>query len=308
MQWQGRIDGLDDAHLRLHQMITPYQSQQQPGAVLLGFACDEGVLRNQGRIGAAQAPDLIRQQLANMAIHAPFPLYDAGNIMCENHALEETQRQLADKVQGLLEQSHFPLILGGGHEMAYGSFLGLFNAVHTQSPATTIGIINFDAHFDLREDSWATSGTPFFQAAQHLHAQQQAFHYLCLGISEQSNTRVLFERAHQLQVNYILDKQLTNISETVCKLEQFLQKVDIIYLSIDLDVFSYTQAPGVSAPAVLGVPLAVVEQLLQPIFLSKKVRIADIAECNPHYDIQSHTARLAAYLTMEILKNHIKNA
>lgn len=307
MQWQGRIDGPGSAHLRLHQRITPFTTKQQRGIVLLGFACDEGILRNQGRIGAASAPDAIRAQLANMVIHQQFYLYDAGNLNCVDHDLEQAQQQLAHTVSELLTQGHFPIVLGGGHEMAYGDFLGVFHA-YAQKPAS-IGIINFDAHFDLREQDQSTSGNSFAQAASFMKDNKHNFHYLCLGICEHSNTKALFDKAHALQVDYILDKDLSfnYKAENILQIDQFLEKVDIIYLSIDLDVFSYSQAPGVSAPAVLGVPLTVVEQLLAHIFLSKKVCLVDIAECNPHLDIGHQTARLAAYLTMEIINNHCKN-
>ncbi len=301
MRWQGRIDGQGPEYLRVHQIINPYKPKQQPGIVILGFECDEGVARNHGRVGAAKAPDIIRQHLANMAIHQDFYLYDAGNITCEAQALERSQQQLAEKLSALLQEKQFPIILGGGHEMAYGSFLGLFKAL---KPDSRIGIINFDAHFDLREQTTASSGTPFFQIAQQLQAHQQVFHYLCLGICENSNTKALFASADELKVDYIFDKELQmNTTKNIQCIDQFLKKVDHVYLSIDLDVFSYMQAPGVSAPAVLGVPLIIVEQLLQHIFLSRKVRLADIAECNPQYDIQNHTSKLAAYLTMEMIKN-----
>jgi formiminoglutamase len=306
-QWQGRIDGQDREHLRFHQLITPFKSAQPPGVALLGFASDEGVKRNHGRIGAAKAPDVIRQQLANMAIHQTFNIYDAGNISCEGN-LELAQQQLADFIKVLLEEGHFPITLGGGHEVAYGSFMGLFQHVQSQPSIPRIGIINFDAHFDLRENIQATSGTPFLQIAQQLQQHQQDFNYLCLGISENSNTSALFERAKSLNVDYILDNKLNlmRILEHKLHIERFLEQVDMVYLTIDLDVFSYTQAPGVSAPAVLGVELAVVRQLLQYIFLSKKVRLVDIAECNPDCDIHNHTARLAAYLVMEMIKNHVR--
>jgi formiminoglutamase len=299
--WQGRIDGQGPEHLRIHQLVTPFKREQKPGIVMLGFACDEGVRRNQGRTGAAMAPDIIRRQMANFAVHHDFHLYDAGNIACEGEDLESAQHVLANTVQDILEQGHFPITLGGGHEVALGSFLGLFNAYKAKAPR--IGIINFDAHFDLR-DGVASSGSPFLQIAQHLEAHGQAFHYLCLGICENSNTQALFNRAKDLKVGFIYDNQLTTkyMAKNLHQIEQFLEKVDIIHLSIDLDVFSYTQAPGVSAPAALGVGLEVIEQLLQVIFSSKKVRLADIAECNPTYDIQHHTARLAAYLTMDIIK------
>ncbi|MGA2654367.1 MAG: arginase family protein, partial [Gammaproteobacteria bacterium] len=147
--------------IRIHQLVTSYKPRQEPGVVLLGFACDEGVRRNHGRVGAALAPDIIRSQMANFAVHHNFHLYDAGNIACEGEDLEGAQQTLGHQVQDILKDQHFPIILGGGHEVAYGSFLGLFNAYKAHKPR--IGVINFDAHFDLREGPSASSGTPFWQ-------------------------------------------------------------------------------------------------------------------------------------------------
>ncbi|MCP6618117.1 arginase family protein, partial [Klebsiella pneumoniae] len=58
------------------------------GIALLGFECDEGVKRNQGRPGAAQAPDVLRGALANMASHQGHArLVDMGSIFVEGNAL-----------------------------------------------------------------------------------------------------------------------------------------------------------------------------------------------------------------------------
>ena len=65
-------------------------------------------------------------------------------------------------------------------------------------PLANIGIINLDAHFDLRQDQYATSGTPFRQIAEHLDIKEQPFHYLCIGISQFSNTASLYEQAFDL--------------------------------------------------------------------------------------------------------------
>ena len=45
------------------------EAEAVPHVALLGYACDEGVRRNKGRIGAAQGPDAIRKQLARLAYH-----------------------------------------------------------------------------------------------------------------------------------------------------------------------------------------------------------------------------------------------
>ena len=55
--WQGRDDRHEASNaLRLFQTVRQSDTQQPSGngIALIGFACDEGVRRNQGRTGAAQ--------------------------------------------------------------------------------------------------------------------------------------------------------------------------------------------------------------------------------------------------------------
>jgi formiminoglutamase len=56
------------------------------------------------------------------------------------------------------------------------------------------------------------------------------------------------------------------------------------------------EAPGVSAPAARGVPLALLEPLLETVRDSGKLRLMDLAELNPEQDIDSRTAKVAARL------------
>ncbi len=145
----------------------------------MGFACDEGVRRNKGRVGAAGAPLAVRKLLANSAWHLGQPVYDGGDVHCENGDLDAAHGHLAERVARLLDEGHFPLVLGGGHEVAFGSWSGL--NLHLAGRGR-IGIINFDAHFDLRMKlEQASSGTPFFQIAEQCAAQGSPFTYACLG-------------------------------------------------------------------------------------------------------------------------------
>lgn len=301
-QWTGRQDGTTTEHLRIHQIISPV-NPQKPGVTLVGFASDEGVARNNGRVGAKEAPNLIRAQLAGLPIHQPTQLYDAGTVACEAHDLEGAHQQLSNAVSGLLAQNHFPIVLGGGHEVAFGSFSGLFDYVQTHQPGQKIGIINFDAHFDLRENDVASSGTPFLQAANLSGQHQQPFHYLCLGVAEHANTAVLFQRADALGCEYVLDHDMTerNLADIQAKIDAFIKQVDVLYVTIDLDVFPYYQAPGVSAPAPLGVDLRLVQTLLKHIVASDKVAVFDVAEYNPKFDQDHHTAKLAAFLIYQVI-------
>lgn len=295
-QWIGRCDGNEPSQLRIHQIINA--NNDKSGYVLIGFCSDEGVKRNHGRIGAAAAPDFIRKQLANLPVHQHIALQDQGNIYCGDTDLEQAQIRLSTQLTSILKQGNAPIVMGGGHEVAYGSFKGLFDFIQQTEPHKSIGIINFDAHFDLREEEISTSGTPFLQAAKLSKQYQHEFRYLCLGIAKHSNTRKLFETAEHLNCTYLYDYELKNLENNLVfsQIQEFIDQVDYLYVTVDLDVFSASIAPGVSAPAVRGIDVACFDELFSFIQSSGKVRLLDIAECNPSYDMDQHTAKLAAYI------------
>lgn len=304
--WQGRIDaGEGSGARRWHQWVQPLDhAPQPPGVALLGFACDEGVQRNQGRPGACEGPLALRRALANLAWHAPHALYDAGDVHCEDTDLEQAQQRFAADIRHLLDAGHLPLGLGGGHEIAFASYSGLADHLAEHAPEARIGILNFDAHFDLRHAERASSGTPFRQIAERCARQGRPFHYCCLGVSRPNNTAALFAEAERLEVCYLLDHQMHagNQAQIEQTLERFLGEIDQLYLTLCLDVLPAAQAPGVSAPSAHGVELALVERLLRLVKASGKLRLADIAELNPRLDIDAHTARCAARLAACLLE------
>lgn len=301
--WQGRTDPEPDSD-RWHQRIQPLTPSAAPGTALIGFACDAGVARNQGRIGAAGGPAAIRRALAPLAWHRQGPAHDAGDVVCQGDALEEAQHELASQVAELLDNGHRPLVLGGGHEVAFASWTGLARHLETREALSCktgprIGIINLDAHFDLRDPSHVrSSGTPFAQIADSCGERGWPFRYACLGVSRAANTRALFQRAESLGVLVREDREFTPArSEALARdLGRFISRCDHLYLTIDLDVLPGAEAPGVSAPAARGVSLAMLEPLIEKIRDSGKLRLSDIAELNPELDQDNRTARVAARL------------
>jgi formiminoglutamase len=299
--WQGRVDAAEGAlGRRWHQVIQPRESGTPPATtVLIGFACDAGVARNHGRVGAAEGPLAIRRGLRNMPVHDCTLLADGGDVVCAGDALEAAQQDLADVIGRELAAGRFPLVLGGGHEMAWGSFTGVATHLAGGGQAPRIGIVNFDAHFDLRRDSRATSGTPFLQIAHDCDARGWPFNYACFGVSRYANTEALFARARELSVLFELDETVSAATGG-STLSSFLADVDHVYLTVCLDVLPAAVAPGVSSPAARGVGLEVLEPLVDVVCASGKVRLADIAEMNPRFDIDGRTASIAARIAARI--------
>ncbi|MBD3904581.1 formimidoylglutamase [Chryseobacterium sp. Ch-15] len=300
MIWQGRLDGEELLHHRIFQRVkaeSNYDAISTNNFVLHGFAVDEGVRRNKGRQGAKDAPDVIRKNMSNFPVIRPdFSLLDFGNITCEDGNLENTQSELAKNVSKVLLKGGKSLVLGGGHEVTFGHYRGVKTAFQEQK----IGIINFDAHFDNRQPEngvGASSGTGFWQIAQ-----EGDINSLHIGIQRNSNTLKLFDTAHQYGMKYILADELffENLPSVYERVNELAESVDYLYMTICMDVFNASIAPGVSASAYNGIFAdASFMHLYRHILRNEKLIALDIAEVNPSLDIQDHTARLAASLANE---------
>lgn len=300
MNWNGRFDGEDELYHRLFQRVQFHlddETIKTKDFVLHGFAVDEGVRRNKGRTGASEAPDIIRKNMVNFPVVSPdFRLLDFGNVVCEDHNLEKAQEELSLKTAEVLRKGARSVVLGGGHEVTYAHYSGMKKAF----PDRKIGIINFDAHFDNREPEngvGASSGTGFWQIAQ-----EGKIHSLHIGIQRNSNTLKLFDTAHHYEMNYILADSLYEggLPEVFQKIDVFLSEADVVYLTICMDVFNASIAPGVSASAYNGIFAdSVFMRVYRHILKSVKLRALDVAEVNPQFDIQDRTARLAASLVNE---------
>lgn len=320
--WSGRVDGEEWEMLRWHQAIQridlrmaglPTLAPTQKGIVLLGFACDEGVRRNKGRVGAAGGPEAIRKACSNFPVHfsETLTLLDGGDIVCRGKDLEGAQRALGIAVTTMLAAGYCPILLGGGHEITYGHYVGVRNFLNLTHPTAQIGVINFDAHFDLRESGGegASSGTGFWQIAQDCRHFNKQFHYLAVGIQPYSNTQHLFGVANAFGVEYS-DAQAFNSQNKATLLKQvdaFIDRVDHLYLTFDMDVFAAPYAPGVSATAFQGiVPDAVFREVWQAVLQSGKLISLDVAELNPLFDIDNRTAKLAATLVFDAVHTFSK--
>ena len=180
-------------------------------------------------------------------------LYDAGDIICDEISLEEGQRELGCAVEEILCRNLFPIVLGGGHETTFGHFQGQHNFLKDKGKTPELGIVNFDAHFDLRPyDMGNSSGTMFRQMADVCKAEGTPYHYFPIGIQQHSNTVSLFKKAEELGVDYVLakDLQASNLESILERMDQFLYQCDDTYITVCSDVFSSAFAPGVSAPQV----------------------------------------------------------
>lgn len=292
--WTGRDDGPGPEHARWHTVVrgwVPGGSLPEGAAVLVGFASDEGVLRNGGRVGAAEGPSALRASLASMS-DPGRPVFDAGDVVVHDGDLEGGQARLGRIVAAVLDAGGLPVVLGGGHAVAYGSYLGW-------APRAAAGdawrVLNVDAHFDLRAGDRATSGTPFAQMAAAESAAGRKLSYAVAGISAANNTRALFEAAGRMGAPVLLDEDCSAVAVAEFAHERAIPPPRV-HLTIDLDVLPASVAPGVSAPAGFGISLDAVRAIVRTVAGWGHLGLLEVAELNPSFDIDGRTARTAARL------------
>lgn len=293
--WNGRLDSYEEIDLRLWQVVQEIKEAQEAGGVcFVGYDTDDGVVRNLGRKGAESGSNAIRKAIQSFPQLKGLKVYDYRNL--EKKSVEEAQKEYSEKISDVLKKGIFPIGLGGGHDIAYGSYLGIRKA----HPDKKIGIINFDAHLDMRPyDKGRTSGTSFKEIMDNDKNTQ----YAIVGFQKMGNTERLIKTAEAFNV-LILEEECSE--ESIIKsLEEFIKKVDIVYVTFCMDVFDASTAPGVSAPVVMGLDPKKGKRLLRFLMETKKVVCVDFAEVNPVYDIDNMTAKLAGCLIYEVM-GHIK--
>ncbi|MCC5942821.1 MAG: formimidoylglutamase [Balneolaceae bacterium] len=267
------------------------RSAERSAIHILEFPSDHGVFTNGGRPGASKAPELIRAALGNLTPHAKhyqkhtdvLEATDfAGTIPCEND-VEKDQLRLASELKPRLNTGVLPIILGGGHETAFGHFMGYATL---EKPVT---IINIDAHTDVRalKNGLPHSGSPFRQAIDHSSGCCEAYHVFGLNPSAVSFEHYQFAKsAGSALFDYEISAEM---------IEKQLEITDgSIMITMDMDAVNQSEAPGVSAPNASGISKELWLELAFRLGKCSNVTSFDICEVNPLFDRDSQTVKLAA--------------
>ncbi|CAF1576511.1 unnamed protein product [Adineta ricciae] len=276
--------------IRLGDIIT---EDDNGDIILLGFPYDEGVRRNNGRVGAKSGPNAFRQLLkrTGTVINAEYDdldirkyvkVSDGGNIN-ENLSLEEAHQQLEERVTHLIRNNKIPFVVGGGNDQSYPNASGLLNN------SKSIYVINIDAHLDVRplkEGNKAHSGSPFRQLIEderfHRNPSNRFIEFASQG-SQCSIEHVNYLRSKSPLTNIIWyqtirDDPLTPFQSIIKSAEE--QNCDI-FVSFDIDSIISASCPGVSAPASVGLSAQQACDLAFIAGQSFHVKLMDMSEYNP---------------------------
>lgn len=261
-------------------------SKEKAEFFLVGFPSDEGVKRNGGRIGAANAPTLIRRYFYRLTL-AENPTfrrllevtYDWGDFSMQP-SLEEACENFSDTFAVYLQQGKKLILIGGGHETTYAHFLTYVKA------GLAPYVINWDAHPDVRplREGKMHSGSPFRQILEHPACRGYHVH----GLLPYSTAPGHLDYLRAKGASFSWRNQLCT-PENV-----YSQLGGPILVSFDCDCIDSAYAPGVSAPCTGGLTPQEAFSIAWHTGRSPNVTSVDFVEYNPLYDVDDRTARLAA--------------
>lgn len=263
--------------------------------VILGCPQDEGVRRCGGRVGAADAPDKIREQFYRLTtLNVKKRLFDIGNVPLIG-TLEEAHDTLIVVIRKLLADGKRVIVLGGGNDISYASGVAM---AETFGRDWWIGV-NIDAHLDVRIASERNSGTAYRQLLDEGHLRPDYFYEV--GYQTHHCSPIYYDYVRELGVNRISLEVLRSRGEGDQELKEMIRQKFIgqssslnTFFGFDMDAVRSADAPGTSAPTPLGLRAGEFIQLVKYAASLANTKIIEFTEVNPLYDVDDRTAKLVA--------------
>ncbi|MED1201730.1 agmatinase family protein [Heyndrickxia acidicola] len=287
--------------LKVHDWITSYHHVQESDekaffdVILLGVPLSRSSISASG---ASEFPNAFRRSWEGFTTYnleeevdlRNLSVLDIGNVKMHVTDVALCHQHIKEAMQGLsaLYPDSFIASIGGDHSITAMLVKGLKAA----NSKETIGILQLDTHLDLRDTKTdgPTNGTPIRQLIEAGAVKGENVHNI--GLHGFFNAPSLVEYARDCGLNYTTLKKarMKGIKETVQDaLKDLENRVDRIYLTVDMDVLDIACAPGVPASTPGGMRT---EELLEAVFeagLHPKVKAMDIVCLDPLKDTAVQT-------------------
>ncbi|WP_142860532.1 formimidoylglutamase [Salinigranum halophilum] len=285
VEWVGPSDDPNDEQFGDVVEPTTLDLADEYDVTLVGEPYDGGVI---GRPGAKDGPAAIREALAGLKTHhfdaGPVArVGDLGTVALPTGDVRTVQRAVRSVAASVHETTSVPVFLGGDNSLTYANASPLL--------ADSLGVINLDAHLDVREQRHgATSGTPYRQL---LEAGLDA--YACLGARHFETSTRYHEYVRERDGAVVTAEEVGD--DPVAAADRALDAmgdVDRLYLSLDCDVLDATAAPGVSAPTPGGLTTRECFRLLRHLASDDRLAGFEVVECAPPLDRDGLTVAAAA--------------
>jgi len=221
--------------------------------------------------------------------------------------IEILNRQLSQRITSVMAQSYFPIVVGGDHAIAMGTWQGVITA---QGAAEQFGLIWIDAHMD--------SHTPETSHSKSIHGmplaalmgrwgpygkQLNPAHIVLIGVRSFEPEEAALLKKLNVTVFFMEEVKQQGFKAIFSQaMDKVTQETKGFGISIDLDAFDPDDAPGTGTPCADGLRAEEVLPVLAGVGHHPMLKGLEIAEFNPLCDVNGKTAQLAKTLLLGIMQ------
>jgi agmatinase len=252
--------------------------------------------------GSRRGPAAMASELAGLVLEDPEVAIDPSLDIVLEHAVLPDELCVMPAALAALEgmcgaavdRGAFPLTLGGEHSVTLGPLRALCRRHDGE-----LGVVQLDAHGDLRD---TYEGRPESHACVMRRAVDGlGVRLLGLGIRSTCPEEVELVRRHP---------RIRHLSPRVVRCDAGALEAAIdelppnVYLTIDMDAFDPSVAPGVGTAEPGGLDYFAAARAVDLLAATRRIVGADVVELAPTVE-RDRTARLAARIAIRVLLRSI---
>ncbi|WP_040249315.1 formimidoylglutamase [Psychroserpens mesophilus] len=288
--------------------------------VIFGIKEDVGVFANYGNTGTSKAWDSAIKILLNIQSNVftqpkkvallgclEFETYQnklekldqnkKKHISKARKLVSKIDEEVAFLVSQIVSAGKIPIIIGGGHNNAFGNIKGTSLAL--KKP---IHAVNFDAHHDFRAEEGRHSGNGFSYA----YAEGFLKNYYIFGLHENYISEQILNTIQKIKtVKYTTYEAISVRKELKFKteIETALNHVSNFNFGLEIDCDAILNTPS-SAMSPSGLSVQQARQFVHAIGSHKNASYLHICEAAPTPDTEVQVGKLISYLITDFIRAH----
>jgi formiminoglutamase len=297
----------DSEEIRVSNWLTGWDGEETIDAGLIGVPYSGASISASG---AAGGPEAVRLAFRFNTTYSPdfdtdiqrLRVRDLGDVSGHLTDVGAAQGKIEEAVGAALARAprFVPVIVGGDHSITAPSVRGFCAA----NPGKRVGVINFDAHYDVRNfEHGPHNGTPF-RAILEGGLPVAGQNLVEVGIHGFMGSSRYHQWTQEQGMTIISARQVERRGMDACVAEALAiagDGTDLIYVSVDIDCLAFPWATGTSASTAEGLSAW---QLLEGVFAcgqDAKVAALDVVEIDPSRDVKDLTARTGCSVILTFL-------
>lgn len=306
---------VDPNDVKVSQWLTSWDGKEGMDAAIIGVPLSRSSISASA---ASESPLAIRQSFRSFSTFdvdhevdlAPLKVRDMGDIRMHTTDIRQCHENIE---QGMIEvyeatssfSSFIPLILGGDHSITCPSV----KAFSTFHQGKKVGLVQFDTHFDVRslENGGPSNGTPI--RGLLTSGVLQGENIFQIGLHSFANSKPYYDYVKEHGIRYYTMRQVrTQGLEAIVHevIQQLLKQVDVIYITVDIDVLDQSCLPGSPGSSPGGMVSWELFEAVYQLGMQEKVQAIDFVCLDPYRDVGAVSVRTMTHIMLSFLSGYVK--